>query len=374
MKKIINIILCLGLLITSSFAGVTIRNSSIKNSLVHTPSSGFKTQWTVSGDEIARTITLPLMNNGTFNCTINWGDGSPNSTVTAYNSANRIHTYQSNGTYVVEIIGSCPSWSFNNTGDKLKIIGILNWGTLDKFTGFTYLSFGFHGCSNLNYINPNSSIIPFAGLTTVQSIFQGCTSLTSASLSENLFKLCTSLGASAFYNSFNGDTGLTTIPVNFFRYNTNVTINAFNSTFLSSGLTSIPQDIFRYNVNASNNAFYFTFSNCTNLSSYGSDLFKYNVNAVIGAFQYTFQNCNKLQIRRDTFCSIGEENTRFLNKSVDFTNCFIRSSFTGVQGTVPDLWNYNFGSGTPVKTACFRGAGNNSTSISNYADIPVDWK
>jgi hypothetical protein len=80
-----------------------------------------------------------------------------------------------------------------------------------------------------------------------------------------------------------------------------------------------------------------------------------------------------LQINPWTFYASGETATRFFNKSVDFSYCFNRDSFTGAQGTAPDLWNCDFGSGTPIKTRCFAGAGNSLTSISNYGDIPSTW-
>jgi hypothetical protein len=82
----------------------------------------------------------------------------------------------------------------------------------------------------------------------------------------------------------------------------------------------------------------------------------------------------KVQFSADIFYPAGEQGIRFLNKSVNFSNCFLRTSFNGIQGTAPDLWNCNFGTGTPIRTGCYSGAGNNVTSLSNYADIPVAWK
>ena len=64
----------------------------------------FVSTWTVSGDETARTVTLPLTNVSgitTINFTIDWGDGSSLSTVTAHGDADRIHIYAENGTYTV---------------------------------------------------------------------------------------------------------------------------------------------------------------------------------------------------------------------------------------------------------------------------------
>jgi len=123
--------------------------------------SGFVTRWTVAGNATARTITLPLVNTRTegalaYNCTVDWGDGSALSTVTTYNSANAVHTYASNGTYNVEIKGTCEGWSFNNAGDNLKIVAVVNWGTVGGHNGWKYLGGGFYGCTNLTILGVGS--------------------------------------------------------------------------------------------------------------------------------------------------------------------------------------------------------------------------
>ena len=114
------------------------------------------------------------------------------------------------------------------------------------------------------------------------------------------------------------------------------------------------------------------FFDCTSLTSLPTDLFRYNTNATV--FFACFYGCTSLTLRSDIFYPSGGQSTRFLNQSINFSNCFNRSSFTGTQGTAPDLWNCNFGTGTPTRTACFGGAGNSTTSISNYNDIPSEWK
>ncbi len=178
------------------------------------PKPGFTTQWTVSGDSIARTITLPLTDYGTYNCTVYWGDGS-SVQLTAYNDDNRIHTYQANGTYQVEIIGECPGWSFNNAGDRLKISNIIHWGDASKFGGFAYLDNGFNGCSNLvshgaGAILRKASctslqfLLAATGISALQStLLSNCAPVTNfqgfaascpilASISDDLFRGCTS--------------------------------------------------------------------------------------------------------------------------------------------------------------------------------------
>ena len=325
---------------------------------------GFITKWTVSGNATARTITLPLINTRSegalsYNFTVDWGDGSALSTVTAYNDANRIHTYSANGTYNVEIRGTCEGWSFNYGGDRLKIVAVVYWGDAGGFNGFKYLKSGFYGCANLTSLG-TGVILPSG----------------------------TGILSDGFYNTFSGCTLLTSIPTDLFRYNTA----------------------------------------CTD-------------------FSYCFYGCTKLQVLSTTFYEPGEETTRFLNQIINFTDCFYRSLFGGVQGTAPNLWTCDFGetitlstapvtdwapgdtitgqtsgatalvvskvsslvykikqhigtftlgeivgvtgvptklaaqdgthptfSGMPISTACFGGAGNSLTSLSNYASIPAQWE
>jgi hypothetical protein len=137
-------------------------------------------------------------------------------------------------------------------------------------------------------------------------------------------------------------------------------------------LTSIPDDLFRYNTSAWN--FSYVFQNCSKITTIPADLFRYNTTSNTPNFSYAFNGCVKAQLHNTIFCAAGEEGTRFLNKTVNFTSCFTRTSFSGIQGIAPDLWNYNFGTGTPTTTTCFSGAGNSLTSLSNYADVPTAWK
>jgi hypothetical protein len=379
---------------------------------------GFKTKWTVSGDAAARTITLPFTNYGVYNATIKWGDGAT-SGITTYNSANRIHTYTSDGTYTIEITGEAPGWSFDNSGssDHTKLVEITNWGDSLGFGGFSNLSSGFRGCTNLTSTG-TGKILAKSDLTSLDYTFLQCSNL--STLTPNLLDLC--INVSSFYFTFaytlianypsdffryltgttifqglnEGNINLVDsgIPTDLFRYNTQV--YTVNGIFRGTSLTHDPVDIFKYNIllqdvsqafrdcasltgitdsnlfNYSNNLLYaeYVFLNCSNLKTIPNGLFIKGVD-----FVGTFQNCNKLQINPWTFYTTsGDTATRFLNMNTLFTDCFNRTSFTGTQGKAPDLWNCNFGIGTLTSTGCYAGTGNDGTSISNYASIPVAWK
>jgi len=162
------------------------------------------------------------------------------------------------------------------------------------------------------------------------------------------------------------------IPTDLFRYNTLVSGGGFSYTFSNcTNLTgSIPTDLFRYNTLVSGGGLDATFRSCPSLTgSIPTDLFRYNTQCT--SFNSTFYLCPKLQQNANIFYADGEQSTRFLNQSVDFTNCFRVTSYTGDQGVAPDLWNCNFGTGTPIKTDCWQG--HSVPTVSNFADIPADW-
>ena len=105
----------------------------------------FVTEWTIAGgaNEAGRTVTLPLYDSApavTYDFTINWGDGSSEDNVTAADDSERIHEFPEDaGTVIytvtmssVEHSGSddrVGNFKFNNSGDKLKLTKITNWGS-----------------------------------------------------------------------------------------------------------------------------------------------------------------------------------------------------------------------------------------------------
>ena len=91
----------------------------------------------------SNTFVLPLQN-GATSMTVFWGDGN-NDVITAYNQAELTHVYSASGTYQVTLSGSFSGIKFNNTGDKLKLSSIDNWGT----NVWGSMNRAFFGCSNM---------------------------------------------------------------------------------------------------------------------------------------------------------------------------------------------------------------------------------
>jgi surface protein len=90
-----------------------------------------------SNDDV---ITIPTFDTG-YNYSIDWGDGQMNFEV----AGNISHKYDIPGTYTVRILGDFPRIYFNNSGDKDKIISIVQWGK----GSWQNMSKAFYGCSNL---------------------------------------------------------------------------------------------------------------------------------------------------------------------------------------------------------------------------------
>ena len=138
---------------------------------VNCDDSAFITTWeTTTNDE---SITIPTFANG-FNYYISWGDGAEDFGQTG----DATHTYATPGTYTVKIAGSFPHLYFNDTGDKLKIKSIEQWGAI----GWGSLSSAFEGCSALVYNATDAPNLNNVGR--MDMAFANCTSFNPADLNN----------------------------------------------------------------------------------------------------------------------------------------------------------------------------------------------
>ncbi|MHA1896889.1 MAG: BspA family leucine-rich repeat surface protein, partial [Promethearchaeota archaeon] len=113
-------------------------------------------------------VKLPLVEGGTYNFTVDWGDGTSDNII-SYNQEEVTHSYDLMGVYTINITGILFGWSFFNGGDNLKILEIKQWGLMRLGNGGSY----FRGCSNLN-ITANDSL-DLTGTTNMAWAFSGCT-------------------------------------------------------------------------------------------------------------------------------------------------------------------------------------------------------
>lgn len=115
-------------------------------------------------------ITLPT-NSITNKYTIDWGDGIVENITTI----NPVHTYDVSGEYKIYLSGKCEVWDFSIVPvSKDNIIRINNWGTI----GLLSCANMFKGCSNLEIITAEDSLLDIGSITDFSSMFEDCISLT----------------------------------------------------------------------------------------------------------------------------------------------------------------------------------------------------
>jgi surface protein len=120
---------------------------------------------TSAGSSTSTQFKLPLVSSGTLNAVVDWGDGT-SSTITTWNQAEVTHTYATAGVYDIKITGVLRGWQFNNGGDRLKILNIINWSGLN-----ISVSNGFTGCTNLT---ASATDAPVITSTSLDSYFNNC--------------------------------------------------------------------------------------------------------------------------------------------------------------------------------------------------------
>jgi surface protein len=134
--------------------------------------STWRTTNTSSGSSNSDQVRLPLHSTGTYNFTVNWGDGNTD-TITTYNQAETTHTYSSSGDYTITIAGTCSGFAFRGDGDRQKLLSITSFGNvnLGNYTGI------FSGCNNLD-LSAVTDTPNLSAMNTLTFMFNGCTSLT----------------------------------------------------------------------------------------------------------------------------------------------------------------------------------------------------
>jgi hypothetical protein len=251
----------------------------------------WNTNNTSTGSSAANQITLPLTNVGSYDFIVDWGDGNTD-TITAFNQAEVTHTYAAAGSYTVRMAGTINGWQFNNTGDRLKLTRISNWGNLD----FTNTNTGaFYGCSNLTITATNA---PVMNAASAQNFFRACTSLTSEDFSDfNVSQISNFQGFFQGCTSFNGDISTWNVSSgsNFRQmfdacssFNSDITnwvmANANSFVQMFRGCTVFNQDLSGWIFGTGAVNLVETFRNCRDFNS------NVNWNVTVSAVNQCFQN------------------------------------------------------------------------------------
>ena len=187
----------------------------------------FNTLMTGGTGSIANTLVLPI----TGNYIIDWDDGN----IITYTSVttNALHVYGTGGVYTLNIInnGGMTGFRYNNGGDKLKLISIVQWGNVVLGNANGY----FYGASNMNSIATDSPSL--TGTTNLQSMFQGDTAFNGNIVNWNTNSV-TNMG-----HMFDG---ATSFNQNIGSWNTN---SVTDMDYMFDGATAFNQNIGTWNTN-----------------------------------------------------------------------------------------------------------------------------
>lgn len=347
------------------------------------------------------TFALPLTNH-TTNLKIETSDGQSIS-ITNYTDPAKLIVFPSAGIYTIKMRGYC-GWSFYNTGDCQKLIGISNWGTSFKFSN---LIGAFYGCINLglNEGLPLTGAISSytTGSISLQNIFNSCNltsygspkifqklkiwSLTNAFVANRLPYVCDqllhgqtsiTLASYAFLNNvqlidMHNDAykslinctnmqecwrgcRLTTVKKKWHQSLSKVTV--FGAAYYDNRITLVEDGAFDI---------------LTEVTSMGAVLQLNNLPTIPNRLFYnqkkTISYQSTLRQQRVPMALPSEIWDLTAISIVTNWDNALRASSTALSptGTVQDIWNY--ASPTATKTDAFQYC----TGLTNYADIPTDW-
>ena len=183
-------------------------------------------------------------------------------------------------------------------------------------------------------------------------VFNNCKQL--EEVSGDIFKGCTNV--ENFASSFANCQKLEVIPAGIFDDCPNV--KYFEGVFQYTGIKEVPKDLFRYNTEVLrfgiDGDWRGVFLGCSKLESVPEDLFKYNTKAT--HFEVCFYGCSNLSNIVNLEYNVNIKTTRKM-----FFGC------NKMTGTAYPIWN---NPNITSYTWCF----NSCTKLSNYSDIPSNWK
>ena len=126
-----------------------------------------------------QTFVIPCINSGTFNATVDYGDGTGSQTVTAYNDSNLTHSFATAGQHTVTIDGTFPNIRFfDNAASREALDEVVDLGDVGWVTFYR----AFRDCTNLTTFNGGTA--DASSVTDMAYMFLGCNSLTALDVSN----------------------------------------------------------------------------------------------------------------------------------------------------------------------------------------------
>lgn len=147
----------------------------------------------------SNTFVIPLVPSLSYNFFVHWGDGTSEKVTS---STDVTHVYPAAGVYTVKIYGrgnglKFPHIYFNNSGDRQKLIRILQWGDI-FWASFVY---SFRGCSNLMQLPRDRPYM--SQVVSAVGTFSACTNLNDNLASFNTESVTNFLSILSSSSTFN---------------------------------------------------------------------------------------------------------------------------------------------------------------------------
>ncbi|MCX6755465.1 MAG: BspA family leucine-rich repeat surface protein [Candidatus Nomurabacteria bacterium] len=92
--------------------------------------NAFVTSWQTDPDDASHTITIPLYPGETYDFTVDWGEGIPETHQSDNPSHSIWHSYSTDGVKFISITGVFPRIYLNNSSEAKKLLTVENWGTV----------------------------------------------------------------------------------------------------------------------------------------------------------------------------------------------------------------------------------------------------
>lgn len=275
------------------------------------------------------TFTLATDSSGTYDCTVDWGDGEV-SMITAYDDTAITHTYASDGSYTISIYGTFTHWThIENIGDAEKVTAIISFGDI----GLEAIGYGFYQCTNASGDIPS---FPDT-LTQVGTYAFRDSSFTGVDLTG-----ITEIGYMAFRDTtaFTGDLiipeSVTSISTYAF-YNSNIDGDIIYNTIIDIPNSCFSHDDILKNVYLTNWDLENIGVNAFSATTIGEALYIYTpVAPELGSNALNLSNSPELHVPVGALDYDTEEWTSaFSNIIYDLPNPFVFSIDTSLDGTTP---------------------------------------
>ena len=218
----------------------------------------FITTWKTDNPGLSadNAILIPIGTTGTFNYTVDWGDGTTDMTV--YTSS-APHTYATSGTYTVTISGDFPHMEWQNTvSDNDKLLSVEQWGTQQ----WTSMKSMFWDCDNMV---SNATDIPDLSLVTDMSwMFREASSFNQPLNSWDVNNVSNMQSMFAGASTFNQNLGGWNVS------------NVTDMSFMFNNAASFNQNIGNWNVsNVTDMSFMYWYA-----TSFNQDLGNWNLSSI----------------------------------------------------------------------------------------------